>query len=118
VGSDFVYWQHRRCLDIACATAYVKQLKLLSRGAAVNPDGTIKKANAKVYESGVIGALRIQLIDPDNAEGTPGHVSAVHYTVATDNNLRDSGLLKTRVGITPFGYTKQISTDIGFFLGG
>jgi len=116
-GSDFKYWQHRRLMDLACRTVVRAQQPFMSGGFDTNPDGTIEETDAKMSEAGVKSALRIALLDPKNAEGRRGHVSGVGYAIDRSNNIVSSETLRTTVGITPRGYVKQITTDVGFALG-
>jgi hypothetical protein len=113
-GSDFKYWQHRRLMDLACRTVIKAQQVFSSVSFQTNPDGTIEETNAKLVEEAVNDALRAVLMDPKNAEGRRGHISAFRYTVDRSNNLISTETLRSSVAIQPNGYAKFISTEIGF----
>lgn len=113
-GSDFLYWQHGRIMDVACRTVAAKQMQFLSAGYAVNDDGTLQEYEAKRLESIVNDALMVELMDPKDVEGAPGHVSAFKYTVDRTNNVLSSQTLQSKVAIRPKGYVKDIVTELGY----
>lgn len=112
-GSDFVYWQHGRCMDTACDTTAKTQQPLINSSLRTTPEGRVNPADADRWRERVLDALRVNLIDPDSAEGTPGHVSAVDYQVDKLVNVMN-GNIKTQVSIRPLTYGKQITTELGF----
>jgi len=114
VGSDYKYWQHRRCMDVACDTTYKAQLPFLNMSVRVNANGTIDERDARTFESQVKTALAGNLLDPNSAEGTPGHVSALDYKIDRANNVLSTENLKSTVAIRPRGYAKTLSTELGF----
>lgn len=113
-GSDYKYWQHRRCMDVACDTTYKAQIPIINKAVRVNPDGTINDRDARQSEARVQSALKGNLLDPNNAEGTPGHVSGADYAIDRTNNVLSTETIKTNVAIRPLGYAKQINTELGF----
>lgn len=112
-GSDYLYWQHGRIMDVACRVTAKAQQQFLNSGFGTNPDGTIEESEAKRIEAVVSEALKVALIDPKNVEGKPGHVSDFKYTVDRTNNLLVSSTLMSKVAIRPFGYAKSIVTELG-----
>ncbi len=114
LGSDFIFWQHGIVMDLACRTVYDAQLLFLSIALRTNANGTINEKDAVKLEEDVKEKLNAVLLDPLNAEGTPGHVSDFNYTVSRTANIQSTGILPTTVAIRPLGYVKQITTDIGF----
>lgn len=116
VGSDFQFWQFGRIMDVACRRVFITQQNFLNIGVRTNSDGTIDERDAARLESIVNEALRIELTQPSNAEGTRGHVSAVSYTIDRSNNINQSNTLQSEVAIRPLGYAKQIITEIGYSL--
>lgn len=112
-GSDYKYWQHGRCVDVACDTAAKMQQLIINTSTRTNSDGTIDERDAGQYESPVRDALRANLIEPDSAEGTPGHVRSVTYDIDRNNNVLGTDTLQTTVGVMPRGYVKHIVTQIG-----
>ncbi len=115
-GSDFLFWQHGRCMDVACDVTQKSQQMFSSTGVRTNADGTINERDAKQKEDVVNDALRTALLDPNNAEGSKGHVSALQYRIARDNNVQTSFEVKSKVAIRPLGYVKTITTELGYTL--
>lgn len=113
-GSDFVYWQHRRVMDLACDTTVKAQYPIISKGFRVNDDGTINETDARSAEADVRSALRGNLKDPTNAEGTPGHVSDFGYNIDRKNDVLGTSRVKSKVAIRPLAYAKVLETEIGF----
>jgi hypothetical protein len=116
VGSDFRWFQHGRIMDQACATTYQTQQMFVAVGVRTNADGTIDERDAQRFETRVTSALRSVLTEPDNAEGTRGHVSDLSYTIDRTNNLATTEILQSEVSIRPLAYPKDITTQIGFDL--
>jgi len=116
-GSDFQYWQHGRIMDVACRTVYLEQAKWLSAGVRTNANGTIDERDAQAIEAVVTAALNAQLKQPTNAEGTPGHVSALQYTINRLNNFQATGIVLSELAIQPLGYIKRFTTTLGFVAG-
>ena len=117
-GSDYQYLQHGRLMDIACDVTYKTQMPFMNSAFALNDDGTISALDAERWEQAVTAALTAVLIDPDNAEGTQGHVSALGYAVNRQANVAQTNNVRTKVAIRPLGYAKQITTELGFTAGG
>lgn len=115
-GSDFRFWQFRRIMDVACRRVFIEQQNFLNISVRTNADGTIDERDALRLESIVNEALKIELTQPANAEGTRGHVSAVNYSIDRTNNINQSSTLISTVAIRPLGYAKTIETTIGFAL--
>jgi hypothetical protein len=113
-GSDFLYWQHGRMMDVACAITYQTQLQFLSTAQRTNAAGQILDADAKKLEGIVKGALRAALLDPSDAEGNPGHVTRLDYKIDRLADLLGTGTLYSTVAILPKGYVKHIETTLGY----
>jgi hypothetical protein len=58
--------------------------------------------------------LAAQLTAPSNAEGTRGHVSDFNYQIDRTNNIQVSQTVNSDVAVRPLGYSKYITTQIGF----
>jgi hypothetical protein len=115
LGSDFLYWQHGRCMDVACDTTTKAQMPFINRSVRTNPGtGTIDARDAATMEATIKSALSERLLSPSNAEGTPGHVSAIDYQISRENNVTVSFEVLSKVAIQPLGYAKTLVTDIGF----
>ena len=113
-GSDFTIWPRRLVMDIACeVTANVTET-FIGRGVRTNSDGTIDERDALRLEDEVQSALEAALLEPRNAEGTDGHVSAVRYTVSRTNNVLTTGIILGTTGVRPLGYIDFIENEIGY----
>lgn len=107
-GSDFSLTQYRRVMDRACAVARDALLEFLNAGVRVNRvGGTIFELDARSIEAFVNGKLNAALTQP-------AHVSGVSCVVDRTNNVQSTQTLKAEVRVTPLGYAKSISLNIGF----
>jgi hypothetical protein len=113
-GSDYQYWQHGRVMDAATSTAYVSLLPFLSSSVRTISGGAIDPRDAGAWEAKVYDSLRTVLLDPDNAQGTQGHVSALDADIDRRNNVLTSGVVKVKVAIQPLGYAKFIVNELSF----
>jgi len=113
-GSDYQYWQYGRTMDVACRTVYIAQSTFINMGLRTNSDGTIDERDAVRLETRVRAALEAQLTQPDNAEGTRGHVSDINYTIDRTNNVVSTLTVRSNLAIRPLGYAKWIVTTIGY----
>jgi hypothetical protein len=115
-GSDFSDWQLGRIMDVACRDVFIGQQNFLNIGVRTTGAGAIDERDARRLETQIDSRLRANLTQPTNAEGTPGQVSAVRYTIDRTNNILSSSQLISEVAIQPLGYARFISTTIGFAL--
>lgn len=115
-GSDYVYWQHGRVMDAAVATGYTTLLPFLSASVrtVATPPGAIDPRDAVTWEKKAKDAERVVLLDPDNAQGTQGHVSALDVGVDKTNNVQASFNVKVKFAIRPLGYAKTITEEFSF----
>jgi hypothetical protein len=111
-GSDFLYWQHRRIVDVACATVVKVQQQFMSTSVRTTGTGAIDPRDAGRLEEKVKSALSNVLLSPSNAEGTAGHVSRLDYKIDRTNNIQQTFTLLSTVAVQPRGYVKAIQTDI------
>lgn len=108
-GSDFKYIQHRRVMDIACATAKAYMKLRLSKDTEVDSDtGFIAESEAKEMEAGCNAALRAALLKP-------GYASAASIVLARDEAILTTETLSADIRVTPHSYPKTINLGIGFF---
>jgi hypothetical protein len=115
IGSDFEFWQHGRIMDEACRILYQAQLRFLSAGVRTNNGtGTIDERDAVRIEKEVTAQLEAVLLQPKNAEGFSGHVSALSYRVSRTQNVLTTKVLATELAIRPLGYPKTITTTVGY----
>jgi hypothetical protein len=113
-GSDYTDWQLGRVMDAACNVTYDALLPFLSSSVRTNADKTMNASDADRWEKKVNDALKAVLLAPDNAEGTPGHVSAAKYFVDRAYNVLDTKTVKGRVAIRPLGYADFITVELSF----
>jgi hypothetical protein len=113
-GSDYEFWQHGRVMDVATATAYAALLPFLSSSVRTLANGSIDPRDAANWNSHVKDALRSVLLDPDNAQGTQGHVSALDAAVDQTTNVLVSKTVKVKIAIRPLGYAKTIVNELSF----
>lgn len=113
-GSDFAGWQYRRVMDEACTIAHKRQVSFIGRSVRTNEDGTIDELDALPLEAAVQSQLESRLLNPRNAEGTKGHVSAVRYTIDRTNNINTTSTIISEVAIRPLGYADYVKATLGF----
>ena len=107
-GSDFTYWQNGRVMDIAAATVRQALLIYLNDSVRVDPlTGFILEVDARHIEAYVDGQLRAALTQP-------GYASDVNFQVSRTQNILSTNTLATTTRVTPLGYAKAITVDIGF----
>lgn len=107
-GSDYTYRTNRRVMDLACAAARNALLQFVNNNVRVDSTtGFIIEIDARYVEQAVDSAVRAAVIQP-------GYASDCQITVNRSTNILSTGNLPVTVRITPVGYTRQISLDIGF----
>jgi hypothetical protein len=111
--TDFRYWQHAGCMLVACRETYLGQHPYMSTGQRTEPSGAINPSDAKSIEKGVQARYDATLLNPKNAEGTIGHVSAVSYTL-TAPDLLTTEAVESEVRIRALGYLKYFSTTLQY----
>lgn len=117
-GSNFTDLQFGRVMDVACLTTYNGQFPYQSASLRTRTDGSgqIDPRDAAQIDKAVQDLLDQELMQPINASGNPGHVSAVSYAVSLTNNIISTSQLVTSVAIVPLGYSKLIATTLAFQL--
>lgn len=116
IGSDYLYWQHRRVMDAAARTTILAQQQFINAELVTNPDGSLEEREALRIEAVVRAQLDAVLLQPKNASGRRGHVTAIGYTVDRLANVLSSQIVSTSVAVQPLAYAKRLSTEIGFAL--
>jgi len=117
VGSDYIRFQYGRIMDQACATVYQAMLQFINEGLrTLKVSGAIDPRDAVSVETAGNNALAAALLQPKNARGNPGHVSAAVFSVDRTNNLALTGVLQTKIAIQPLGYATTISQQLGYTL--
>lgn len=108
-GSDFLWIQYRRVMDIACRVVRTKlQLRLSKEIKLDKVTGFILEADALEIESGINVALRDALV-------SPGFVSAANFVLSRTDNVLSTLTLNGQARVIPLGYPKFINVDIGLF---
>lgn len=113
-GSDFLYWQHARVMNVARRICYIAQQKFQNAIFRTNNDGSIDERDAVDVDAWVQRQLDAELMDPINDQGKKGHCVAVRYTVDRENDFQSSETVQAELAIKPFTYGKHIITQVGF----
>lgn len=113
-GSDFQFWQHRRIMDVACATVSEVQALFINSGVRAKADGSINDADAAAIETEVQKALDARLLNVINAEGKRGHVSAVIYSIDKITPMPGGNTVIADLAVQPLNYAKFFRTTLGF----
>jgi hypothetical protein len=107
-GSDFVFIQYRRTMNIARTVLEAYFKKRLSKAVRVNrTTGFILESEARDIESGAKSALATALLAKPKA-------SAVDFVLSRTDNILSTFTLTGQARIIPLGYPKFINIDVGF----
>lgn len=107
-GSDFNLVQRRRVMDAACRITRQAELPYLNGSVRVSPTtGYIDERDAQQFEGKVNSQLTSGVV-------STGDASASSVVVNRSANILSTSTLPVTVRITPLGYMKYISTNIGF----
>jgi hypothetical protein len=113
-GSDFAHWHYRRVMDVACTVTQQTLINYVNTGVVTNVDGSISEADARRIEAAADSQLSIALLEPPNAEGKKGHVSAARAAVDRTNNVAQSSTLQAQVSLRALGYLEKQAILIGY----
>lgn len=124
-GSDFTEWPRGGLMDIACETAHEVAVDWVGMGVRTNQntdidsgqpgaDGTIDERDAQSMESELEAALESQLLNPQNAEGTGGHVQAVGARINRTINILTTGQIEIEVFLVPLAYVRDVRTTLSY----
>lgn len=107
-GSDFIYRQFRRVMNVACAVTLQTLTRRLSKAIRVNPKtGFIREEDARDIEVLVNSALRTALMSKPSA-------SSVQFVLSRTDNVLSTFSLTGDVRIVPLGYPKQLNVTMAF----
>lgn len=124
-GSDFDLVPNRRVLDKACRIARAAALQYLDEDLRVNRSaaegntipigqpggpGSIDDRDARRIEAVLLAKLEAAL----RPGGEDGDASAVSVQIDRSNLLLSTRELRIKIRVTPKGYARSISVDIGF----
>lgn len=113
-GSDFQHWHLRRIFDVAEKTIYDEEFLMANRSFACNTDGTLDEAEAAAAEKVIKDKLTKRLLDPRNAEGRKGHVSALDYRLDRGQDVLGTNNVVSTWGLMPRAYAEFIDSYGGF----
>lgn len=107
-GSDFSLVQRRRVMDLACSVARQALLNYLNDSIRVDPNtGFILPSEAAAIQAYVNGQLYAAVV-------SKGYASAAAVVVSPSHNILSDNTMPVTVRVTPLGYAKSITLDIGF----
>ena len=107
VGSDFVYGEYRRIMDVACKTARARGVNYLNGKLLADPTmGFITETSARGVEDDIGGALSARLV--------PDHASSATVVVARDEDILSTQSFSLTTRIVPPAYGRAIEHDIAF----
>jgi len=108
-GSDFVYAQYRRVMNVACAALDAFFKRRLSVELLLDPKtGFILESEAQEIEGGAEAAMRTAImVDP--------MASSLSVTLSRTDNVPSTGTLTVTARVQPLGYPKQIVINLGFY---
>lgn len=121
-GSDLRLWPHGLLIDrVQKAVRKVlrqqigREFRTFTNVVnGVSYPGVMDPRDALTVQSDVNQELSIQLLQPINAEGRPGLVQGVGYTISATHNFFATGIIMGTVRVVPNTYTEGTETDIGF----
>lgn len=106
--SDFNVLPRGRVMDRACVVGYAILVEYINASVRIDPDtGYILEADAKAIEGRIDAAIRAAIV-------STGDASDVAITVNRTTNLLSTPTLKVKIRITPVGYFRNITSEIGF----
>lgn len=106
-GSDFIYGEYRRIMDVACKTARARGVNYLNgKILADQTTGFITETSARGIEDDIGGALQAKLV--------PDHASSATVVVARDENILSTQSFSLTTRIVPPAYGRAIEHDIAF----
>ncbi|MEM9693010.1 MAG: DUF2586 family protein [Myxococcota bacterium] len=126
-GSDFRLWPARRVMDRAAKIVYERQQTFIGRRPRINPTneiaagrpgagGTIAARDAAAYRAEVLSALRAALLQPANADGNLGHVSALDYRIDLAFDVATNRAIRSVTRLVPLGTIDGVITELSFTL--
>ncbi len=116
VGSDYLYWQWGRVINRAAQVTARALRRYVNSSVRVITDGTgyIDPRDAAVIEGYVQKQLNATIMLETNAEGTPGHASAIVFSINRATNVLTTSTLEFSVAIVPLANVSNLDGTIGF----
>jgi Protein of unknown function (DUF2586) len=115
-GSDYVYFQHGRVMDVASRVTVAAQQQFVNAELRTRAGGRLEESEAKRIEETVRSSLDRALSQQNNASGRRGWVSDFAYTVDRQADVLSTQIVPTALAIEPLAYAKQLRTELGFAL--
>lgn len=110
-GSNFISWQFAAVMITALRTAHRVAFKLILDSLRKNADGTLEARDRSDITTACNAALKVALLDPDNARGQKGHVSTAGVTVSKTAVLP---VIDIDVKLRPLGYPDDIVMRLSY----
>ncbi|WP_437279345.1 DUF2586 family protein [Sorangium sp. So ce375] len=107
VGSDFLYLQYGRIVDVACTVARTELEPILNRGVLVRTDGSgrIDPALALAIEGQINARLGSALVGNRKA-------TAVVFTLSRTDDVLRTGAIGWQVRVIPLAYLKKLNGKV------
>src|SRR6185312_6553970 len=110
-GSDFNLIQYRRIVDRVCSVTYQRLVRILSSKIRTDPTpgpalGTIHPLDRDRVEKDLDHYNGLAVVNTDDAQAVSSQVSPTEKIIQT-------GRFPVSVGVTPFGYPKDIVATVG-----
>lgn len=109
-GSDYTYMPNGLVIDLFASTLRAACLPFLNQSILVNPDGTIFETDALAIESELASACLSVL----GTNISPVTASTPIVKINRTNNILSTSTMQVKGRITPRGYARQITVDLGF----
>ena len=107
-GSDFIFAQFRRVMNVACRVVRAELMRRLSKQILVNKKtGFILESEARDIEAGVNTALRTALLTRPDA-------SDAKFVLSRTDNVLSTFTLHGDTRIVPLAYPKSVIVTMGF----
>jgi hypothetical protein len=107
-GSDFIYAQFRRVMNVACRVVRAELMRRLSKQILVNKKtGFILEAEARDIEAGVNAVLRTAILSRPDA-------SDAKFVLSRTDNVLSTFTLHGDCRIVPLAYPKSILVNMAF----
>lgn len=113
IGDQYSRIAHGQVIDEACDQVYNSLLDLINTSVLANADGTIYESEARAIEARVNSVLKTSLVNtvPQRVSPRPDEDYAV---VDRTNNIVSTENLIVTVQLTPKGFIRTITVNIGF----
>jgi hypothetical protein len=108
--SDFKFLPNAMVIDKICYKTRELMADYINSFVNVNANGTIYEADAVQIENAISGPL----LDYVSGQISPPSPDYPVVTINRTNNITSTGILAVKVRVTPKGYARTITINIGF----